>query len=155
MTNQEISSFSLRITQAGKVGLAAITAEIARVYIRDALAAQGQEDAYTASVKKAEHCVEALISGLDLNYKISGELLIVYQYMKNQLRILRSKRDDEVLSAIGRMLATLQGSFEEVAKQDTSGPLMANTQKVYAGLTYGQGTLNESFDDEQNRGFLA
>lgn len=155
MTNQEINSFSLRITQAGKVGLAAITAEIARIYIRDALAVQDQKEAYAVSVKKAEHCVETLISGLDLNYKISGELLIVYQYMKNQLRKLRNHRDDTILSAIGRMLAALQGSFEEVAKQDTSGPLMANTQKVYAGLTYGQGTLNESYDDQSNRGFLA
>ena len=50
----------------------------------------------------------------------------------------------------------LRKSFEEVAKQDTSGSVVQNSQKVYAGLTYGKGTLNEVFmDNEAARGFKA
>ena len=49
-------------------------------------------------------------------------------------------------------------SFEQVAKQDTSGAVMANTQQIYAGLTYGKGTLNEvsmSLDGNTYGGFKA
>lgn len=34
-------------------------------------------------------------------------------------------------------------SFEQVAKEDHSGPVMEHSQQLYAGLTYGKGTLNE------------
>ena len=52
-------------------------------------------------------------------------------------------------------MTKLKAAFEEVAKQDTSEPLMENTQQVYAGLTYGKGSLNEVLmsRDEYNRGY--
>ena len=34
-----------------------------------------------------------------------------------------------------------------------SGAVMGNAQEVYAGLTYGKGTLNESTISQSNRGF--
>ncbi|OYO98714.1 flagellar protein FliS, partial [Lachnotalea glycerini] len=45
-------------------------------------------------------------------------------------------------------------AFTEVAKKDDSPVLMGNTQQVYAGLTYGKGSLTESFSNQgSNRGF--
>jgi hypothetical protein len=32
---------------------------------------------------------------------------------------------------------------------------MQHTQQVYAGLTYGKGVLNESYEEEAMRGFFA
>ena len=57
--------------------------------------------------------------------------------------------------AVREVMTKLKEAFEEVAKQDTSGPLMENTQQVYAGLTYGKGSLNEVLisGDEYNRGY--
>ena len=52
------------------------------------------------------------------------------------------------------MLKELKKSYEKVASQDTSAPLMKNTQAVYAGLTYGKGSLNVDLADQgADRGF--
>ena len=53
------------------------------------------------------------------------------------------------------MIKGLKESFEEVAKQDGSGPVMENTQQVYAGLTYGRDSLSEvtMYGNMANRGF--
>ena len=58
---------------------------------------------------------------------------------------------------INKVMESLHSAFAEVAKQDTSGAVMQNTQQVYAGLTYGKGRLNEVFmnGNEQSRGFMA
>ena len=46
--------------------------------------------------------------------------------------------------------------YKKVSEEDTSGPVMKNTQQVYAGLTYGRGTLNEMYvnGNEARRGFM-
>lgn len=166
MTEKEMSGFSLRITQSSKTALTAITLEIAQVYIRDAVAAfdgsasdnaddEKYANDYIKAVRSASRCVDNLISSLDLAQEISKDLLVLYQYMKNRLLELRRRPDKDILLSLGRCMASLQKSFEEVAKLDKSGPMMANTQKVYAGLTYGQNSLNETLDITGNRGFLA
>ena len=44
----------------------------------------------------------------------------------------------------------------ELEKYDTSEVLMGNTQKVYAGLTYGKYSLNEDITAlSMNRGLMA
>ena len=50
-----------------------------------------------------------------------------------------------------------RAGFDGIKMQDTSGPVMQNVQQVYAGLTYGKGTLNETYLNVQdyNRGFQA
>ena len=54
------------------------------------------------------------------------------------------------------MLDNLRVGFEKLHSIDTSEPVMKNTHQVYAGLTYGKGTLNESMlGDTYNRGFKA
>ena len=53
-------------------------------------------------------------------------------------------------------LALFGHNICEVAKQDTSEPLMHNTQQVYAGMTYGKEQLNENFQEsDTSRGFFA
>lgn len=165
MTDKEISGFSVRITQGSRTALTAITMEIARTYLKDAIAAIDESIAddkdtdecaarYVKAVRCASRCVDNLITSLDLTQSISGELLVIYQYMKNNLRQLKRKPDKDMLLVLSRMIDRLGKAFDEVAGQDKSGPMMANTQKVYAGLTYGQGTLNETCDNS-NRGFFA
>ena len=49
---------------------------------------------------------------------------------------------------------TLREAFVEVAKSDKSKPLMENTQRVTAGLTYGRNNLIESLGaEETTRGY--
>lgn len=50
----------------------------------------------------------------------------------------------------------LRASFLEVSRQDTSEPLMKNTEKVYSGLTYSRYGANEMAQDTLgNRGYKA
>ena len=52
------------------------------------------------------------------------------------------------------MIQELKESYEQVSSQDTSAPIMQNTQTVYAGLTYGKTSLNVDLSDQgTHRGF--
>ena len=93
MTDKEISGFAVRITQGSRTALAAITMEIARTYLGDAMAAVDESAAadkdtdecaarYVKAVGCASRCVDNLITSLDLTQSISKELLVIYQYMK-------------------------------------------------------------------------
>jgi len=65
------------------------------------------------------------------------------------------RKPDSLESAVSVLQKLLTG-FEGVSKEDTSGPMMRNTQQLYAGLTYGKGTLNETYIDpnDRSRGFI-
>ena len=65
------------------------------------------------------------------------------------------KRSPQDLELVKGMLGQLRVAFEELHRLDTDGPVMKNTHQVYAGLTDGRGTLNESTlgVDYSNRGF--
>ena len=66
-------------------------------------------------------------------------------------------RDSERFAHATHVMERLLPSFREVAKQDTSEAVMKNVQQIYAGLTYGRGSLNETIGDDigKNRGFEA
>ena len=50
----------------------------------------------------------------------------------------------------------LRKTFKILAGEDSSAPIMQNTQYVMAGITYGRESLNESLMGNQNsRGFWA
>ena len=73
-------------------------------------------------------------------------------------RLARSevRRDAGMLSEIRRVIEPLLGAYRGLAAQNTAGPVMDNSQTVYAGLTYGRNTLVENMADQgTNRGILA
>ena len=52
------------------------------------------------------------------------------------------------------MIKELKESYEQIASQDTSAPLMENTQAVYTGFTYGKDSLNVNLTHQSvDRGF--
>ena len=52
------------------------------------------------------------------------------------------------------IIGELQKAYKKIEDQDQSGPVMGNSQTVYAGLTYGRNTLTENIaDPAANRGF--
>ena len=60
----------------------------------------------------------------------------------------------EPIENIKTIVLKLEEAYKEAAKTDNSPAIMGNTQQVYAGLTYGRGTLNESMGNPlENRGF--
>ena len=91
-----------------------------------------------------------------MGYEISHNLYSIDTYVNRQLTASIIKRKPVNIDSVKENMEKLRKSFEEVAKQDTSGSVVQNSQKVYAGLTYGKGTLNEVFmDNEAARGFKA
>ena len=91
---------------------------------------------------------------MNFAYPLSKNLHSLYVFCKNQLaRTMYENRLDGLMEA-EKILRRLYGSFVEVARQDTSEPLMRNTQQVYAGMTYGRASLNENYMDDDQRAFF-
>ena len=157
MDREKQKDFVGRISQANRTGLVAITFEIIGENIKEAIKRSGDGDVpgFRKELKGAQGFLAELIRSLDYRYPISLELLRLYEYVQ---RILVSSevsgKDRGLKSALG-VTEGLGSAFSEIAGQDDSGNVMENTQKIYLGLTYGKGTLNESdLSSSGNRGFL-
>jgi len=97
------------------------------------------------------------MGNLDYKYNLSYDLLTLYIFVNKAIITAIYKKTPEKLDGAEIVLEKLYNGFKEISKEDTSGPVMQNTQQLYAGLTYGKGVLNETFIDpqQQNRGFMA
>ena len=155
MTNESVQNYTRRITDANPTEIIAVVFEIAEVYLDDSIMAYKNNDMqeFDLGIEKAIKCINDLIEALDLQYDIANQLMNIYMFLSKELSLSIVKRDVVSVERIQAMITKLKKSFEELAKQDTSGAMMGNTQSVYAGLTYGKGTLNESTNIQSNRGF--
>ena len=128
MTKETIKTFQYRITQATASQLVVILYDMAIEYLNDACESDSAKQAHN-NIYMAQKVIDQLICGLDMQYEISANLFVIYNHMKRSLL--------------------------EVSRQDTSEPLMKNTQAVYSGLTYSKGGIsNETQTDNiENRGF--
>ena len=155
MTNEQKQEYTLRITRANRSELIVIIYDMALTYIEDAIASfdKGDSEEFGNNARYAGKCVGDLLESLDFNYEPSYPLMRIYVFISKQISLAPIKKDKEGLVVAARLLSKLKKSFEDIAAQDDSGPLMSNTQEVYAGLTYGRGSLNEDIKGSSNRGF--
>lgn len=157
MTKELIQEYTARVSQASRSELIVIMYEIILGDITSAQNAytDGNMEAYTKDLKHAQRFVNELMGALDYSYKISYELMSLYIFINKCIVSSIFKKEPEALGGVKNVLTKLLMGFEEVAKQDSSGSIMKNTQQLYVGLTYGKGVLNETYMDpfEQNRGF--
>ena len=148
--------FTLRITRANKTQMIVILYDMVLVYLKDSLEAFEKEDysTYKWNIDRAKDCIDELIHSLHMEYEIAGILKGLYFFYKRELTSGGEQRDtDKVLSVMG-MIQELKESYEQIAAQDTSAPIMENTQAVYAGLTYGKDSLSINLSDQgTQRGF--
>ena len=159
MKKEDIQAFTARVTQASKSELIVILYEMILAEIKDAREAYEAEayEAFAKNLKKAQRYVTELQVALDYKYEISYDLISLYLYVNKRIITAIVKRNPLPLDSAESVLMKLLTGFEEVSKQDKSGPMMHNTQKLYAGLTYGKGKLNETYlnPDNRSRGFIA
>ena len=159
MKEESIKAYSRRVTQANRSELIVIMYDIILEDIQDAreLLASGDPASFQKSLAHAVRFVSALMVALDISYPVSKNLMRLYIYVNRCLNHARIQRKDTELDAAEKVLRGLYTAFEGVAQQDHSLPVMEHTQKLYAGLTYGRGVLNETLvsPDEENRGFKA
>lgn len=158
MTNEKRQEFTLRITQANQSQLVVVLYEIFFCYLEEATEANQSKDydTFGKSLQKAQDCVCELIGSLHMEQPLAQSLFQIYLFVSHQIGLANGKRSIEPLTDVERLMKKLYESYKEDSKLDTSGPVMAKAQTVYAGLTYGKNTLSESCQDpEQNRGFWA
>ena len=151
MTREEIQGFTAKISQCNRTELVVISYDIMKVYIRDAKKALAAEDEklFIWNIKKAKSMLEELMNALDFNYpQVTNNLMSLYLFIQSRFNKCIFKKQDVNLDVVVRIVDKLQAGFAEVAKEDTTGPVMENTSAVYAGITYGKGTLNEMYEDK-------
>lgn len=159
MDKKQVQAFATRVTQANRSELILILYEIVLADIESAREHYGQQEmeAYMADLKHSQRFMNELISCLNYQYPISYNLLQLYLYVNKRIISAIVKREIEPLESALNVMHSLYIGFEGVAKEDNSPPLMENTQQLFAGLTYGKTSLNETYIDpiEHSRGFKA
>lgn len=157
MQKEKLQEFTLRITQSNRSELVVVIYEIIETYLeegKNAFAA-GKIPEYKESLRKARQFVGELMESLDFQYEISYQLASLYLYASKMLVRADIKKDPGLLEGVEIVINGLHKSFARVAEQDTSGPVMGNTQQVYEGFTYGKDSMNAVFQDGSgNRGFM-
>lgn len=152
-------SFATRITQASKTELVVIMYEVlladiasAREYFH-----KGETEKARHDIKHGQRFLNELMSSLDYQYEISLNLMSLYIFINKCLTDAYYGEKTEVLDEAEGILKTLMEGFVKISPLDKSGPVMTNTGQLYAGLTYGRGTLNETYVDpnQANRGYMA
>lgn len=154
MQDTQKKEFTLRISQANRTQLTVLIYEMALTYLQDAQNAE-QADEFRLEINRARNCVDELKRALDLRYELSGILL--HQYIQINKLLVRASVSGkkEYLDRVENILIKLKEAFEQVAKEDSSGPVIENAQTVYAGYTYGKNDINVNLDNNSTgRGFL-
>ncbi len=159
MVNDLIKAYTARISQASRSQLVVIMYEIILSDIESAKKhyEAGQIDSYTRELKHAQRFLNELMATLDYRYELSYQLMSLYIFInKTIITAIYQKKSDNLTDAEA-ILKILMDGFKGIIKEDKSGPVMQNTQQLYAGLTYGKGVLNETYlnPNEQSRGFRA
>ena len=115
----------------------------------------GEWENYKTALRNASKTISELISSLDFSYELAGELYRIYVFCRETLAKAMYKRDLKEVELAENLMKKLYTAFAEVMKEDTSAPLMRNTQQIYAGYTYGKNDLVETYQDfDTSRGFL-
>ena len=158
MTDEQKQAYTRRISAANRAQLITIVFDMALDYMEEgaeALRAQ-DEGAAEAALKRARNCLNDLLDSLDMQYELSLGLRELYLFANRQLILAEARRHTEPVAHARRVIEKLREAWVQIEQTDVSEASFDNAQSVYAGLTYGRGTLNESVTDPaSNRGLQA
>ena len=154
MTKECKQQFTLRITQANATQLVVILYEMTLQYLADA--EQAAEDAqFLEAVRRTRGCINELLNSLHRDtvrrQSFPGCICIV----SADWRCAKQKPTERRCRTSRKVIAPLCDAYRQIQDQNSSGPVMNNSQTVYAGLTYGRNQLTENMADQgTNRGML-
>ncbi len=159
MEKSKLQEFAARVTQANRSELVVVIYEAVLASIAEGKRCLAEEQIEEArlEISRARSLITELMGSLDMQYGISHYLRQLYIFAYHELCHGIAMRQPELFDHASDIFEKLLPSFQEVAKQDDSEAVMQNVQTIYAGLTYGRGTLNETIGVEvdTNRGFQA
>ena len=158
MTQEKKQEFTLKISQANKTQLITILYEMIIEYLNDAIddIGIGKKADAEKNLGYAQNCIDELLRSLDLRYELAKNLHSLYIFFKKELMLAGVTYSSHKIWRVEQNIKSLRDAYAEIEKYDNSDPMMGNTQKVYAGLTYGKYCLNENMAmASSNRGFMA
>ena len=110
---------------------------------------------FLEAVHRARGCINELLNSLHREYSPAGELSRLYLYCIRRLAQCEVRGDRSGLEEVRKVIEPLCDAYRQIQDQNPSGPVMNNSQTVYAGLTYGRNQLTENMADQgANRGML-
>jgi flagellar protein FliS len=159
MTKEQIRDFTLKISQANHSGLILILTDMCEIYISDSASCfnEGDVAGFKRNLTLSLKGVNELISCFNPSNVQAREVISLLRYIYGRLSASQAKRRPYDMEQCVSILKRLRVAFEKLHEIDTDAPVMRNTHQVYAGLTYGRGTLNEDVQSMSgdNRGFFA
>lgn len=158
MTKEKKQEYTLRISQANSTQLTVILYEMGLDYLSEAkeFLAAGEIPSFHEAARKTRGCLTELMESLNLEYEPAGAMLQLFLFCIRRLAYSELRKDGEALGEIERVIRPLHDAFAKIQDRNPSGPVMGNTQAVYAGLTYGRNSLVENTSDPgANRGMFA
>lgn len=146
MEKERLQEYAARVSQANRSELVVVIYEVVLKSIEEgkALLEADKVEEARSEAARARGMITELMSSLDMQYTISHYLRQLYIYAYHEICHAIAERKPELFDHASDIFNSLLPSFEEVAKQDTSEPVMQNTQQIFAGLTYGKGALHET-----------
>lgn len=146
MTDEQMNVYKMRITQAGIAELTLVMLEMEMQWIGEALEAYEAKDMdeFLSCLGKAQGTQVELMNVMNMDNPVAAQVHSVFTYINRQLIRAKIKREPLDIARCSDMLEKYYTSFKEIAKTDTAGPVMVQSEKIYAGLTYGSGGLVES-----------
>lgn len=157
MTRESKQQFTRRITQANSTELIVILYDIILCYLQEGKEAHGADDraAFREAIRKTRVVFGELLQSLNLEYEIASNLMQLYLFCIRRLALSEVRYETQQLDEIEHIISKLRKAYQEVAVQNDKGPVMQNSQTVYAGLTYGKNNLTEDMAYQgTNRGLL-
>ena len=157
MTDEKKQEYTLRITQANPSKLVVILYEMFFDFAQEAQEAlnkQNRGDFYSA-LDKAQQALSQLIGSLNFDQDPAESIYRVYLYVSASMGVCRGKLQFAQMQTPLRLMRSLYDTYKTDSACDTRGPVMDNTQKVYAGLTYSKNSLTENMEEGAgSRGFF-
>lgn len=158
MVRQEKTNWSARIVNATPAQLVLIIYELIFEAIDMATIELETKDitAYEITMERARKLLTELTHDLNLNSTLEYDFLSLYIFVNKLFIQSYFKHSIEPLNQAKEVLSKLYNGLKEVEKQiPKEEKVVTNAQQIYAGLTYGRGSLNESIIQDKNRGFTA
>ncbi len=167
MTKEKIQEFTFKITRANETEMVVLLYEILLCYLEEVgeLLEKGvsvptedrnfteEEFRLVEAFRKCRGCVNELMQSLHMEYEPAGSLHQLYVYSLKRLAHCERRGELIALTEVKGIITSLHDAYAQIAPQNINGPVMNNSQTVYAGLTYGPGALTENMADQgANRG---
>lgn len=158
MENKERVNWSARIVNATPAQLVLIIYELIFEALDEAIKCLGDKDfsGFENSLDRARKLIMELTHDLKMKSALEYDFLSLYLFVNKLIIQGYYRRDEQKLIEAKKILTTLyNGLCEAEKKVPKEESVIKNAQQIYAGLTYGKGTLNESMSVDVNRGFKA